>query len=659
MNDRPRQFLPGLLKADTKQKSIDSRAVSNAQPGNGPLAGLTNNYSLNLVNFDWVTWHDYEWNNWVTVDALIFAAIGFLNLKGIWRANTAYGAGESVFDPTDVTQIYLCNTPHTSGTNFNTDKPLYWDLRTDVTAPVSSVFGRIGDVVGVSTDYVAFYPMRSEVYTKSQSDAQISAINQVNQGQDTAIANNNAAITVNANAITALNTNIPLTYMPFSGGQFTGGVNVASGAANQFEVRRDAASRIRFMSGDGSKNGMWQEYTQSSGSGRFRFYAADGSTFFNMDMTADGDVRMNGTRWSNTVTPDLTSLLTKGRADALYDAVTPAGQGVIRFIQDHSTLGIASFNDLAVDNDPNWANQQYMIRISASTIPTDGFPNVGTGDFIQSHNWGGTTAFQMGFNAAGADADTIMYIRRKSSGVWSRWYVLEPIDTLLLTGSNDLNTIDIGGNGKKQTYRISGVPTNGFPNIGSGDWLEFYQYSGTAGVQRGIDYQTGTVYTRSKISGVWSAWAESGGGGGAGITSGDTFPLTPLDDALHYKTSAPVGLYVYFNDGDSTQWVQTAGSDVQEFHDPTNVASWRISGKTLECWGQSVKSNGDTITFPKAFAEVPAFNINDQTGGTGIANPISRSTTEVTITIFVSSTGAALTNRQVSWHAIGQWDGVS
>lgn len=50
--------------------------------------------------------------------------------------------------------------------------------------------------------------------------------------------------------------------------------------------------------------------------------------------------------------------------------------------------------------------------------------------------------------------------------------------------------------------------------------------------------------------------------------------------------------------------VQTAGgTDISEFHDPAGLASWRIIGSTLECWGRSSMSgNATTITYPRTFA---------------------------------------------------------
>ena len=212
-----------------------------------------------------------------------------------------------------------------------------------------------------------------------------------------------------------------------------------------------------------------------------------------MDITADGDVRMSGARWQNSVTPDLTSLLTKGRADALY---------------------------------------------------------------------GGPTT-----------------------------------ETLAITWSTDLNdALPSNLSGGVSVYRLSGAVPNGFPEANSGDFVTTYSWNTDAARQVGQNWNLANgapMYYRDKIGGVWGPWEEAGGGGGT-ITSGDTFPDNPQADALHYRTKAPVGLYVYFDDGDSQQWVQSSGSEEWEFHDPTNVASWRISGNTLECWGQS--QLGATVT---------------------------------------------------------------
>lgn len=131
--------------------------MANATVGNGPIAGQTLNFDFNLVNFDWVTWHDYEWENWVQVDALLQTAIGFLNIRGIWKPNTDYIIGDSVYSPEDTTELYLNGQTHTSGTDWTTDKALFWTLRTDAAPIITSVFGRIGDIVGAAGDYNGLY----------------------------------------------------------------------------------------------------------------------------------------------------------------------------------------------------------------------------------------------------------------------------------------------------------------------------------------------------------------------------------------------------------------------------------------------------------------------------------------------------------------------
>ena len=138
---------------------------------------------------------------------------------------------------------------------------------------VNSVFGRRGDVTAQATDYASFFYTKTEIDADqgvqdaaiiqniqdiatnaqdiTQNTQDITALEGRADDTDAEQGVQDAAIIANANAISTLNTDIPLTYMPFSGGQFTGNVSMATGAANQFEVRRDTASRIRWMSEDG------------------------------------------------------------------------------------------------------------------------------------------------------------------------------------------------------------------------------------------------------------------------------------------------------------------------------------------------------------------------------------------------------------------------
>lgn len=74
------------------------------------------------------------------------------------------------------------------------------------------------------------------------------------------------------------------------------------------------------------------------------------------------------------------------------------------------------------------------------------------------------------------------------------------------------------------------------------------------------------------------------GAAGASVSVGDAFPTNPApqNGDMHYKTAQAVGLYVYYDDGNSTQWVQTNGSiadgPYMGTHDPT--ATYRITAQS-------------------------------------------------------------------------------
>lgn len=138
--------------------------TANVVDGNGPIEAYTLNYKFNLIDFDWVTWHNYEWENWMQVDALLNVAIGFLDLKGIWKSGTVYAVGDTVIDPRDLVSLYQATQSFTSTTDVSElDDVTFWDLRNEVRPSVSTVFGRQGDVVATEADYSAFYPLIADL----------------------------------------------------------------------------------------------------------------------------------------------------------------------------------------------------------------------------------------------------------------------------------------------------------------------------------------------------------------------------------------------------------------------------------------------------------------------------------------------------------------
>ena len=106
--------------------------------------------------------------------------------------------------------------------------------------------------------------------------------------------------------------------------------------------------------------------------------------------------------------------------------------------------------------------------------------------------------------------------------------------------------------------------------LGNADIRPFYSIDGQPRILTDDAYNVDIEIQQVAVSEDWDLMAVSGGGtsggggenpgGGASVTTGPTFPTSPTPGDLHYKTVETVGLYVYYDDGDSTQWVQTNGS---------------------------------------------------------------------------------------------------
>ena len=122
---------------------------------------------------------------------------------------------------------------------------------------------------------------------------------------------------------------------------------------------------------------------------------------------------------------------------------------------------------------------------------------------------------------------------------------------------------------------------------------------------------------------------------------------------------------VYTGDAGNLVAVNSAENAVEfirngESHDATGVSSWRIIGTTLECWGIAAATNPISVTFGKVFANATyAYNVSVSSSANAISlGTTNRTTTGMDINRWDSSTNANVTN-QISWHVIGEWDGVS
>ena len=93
--------------------------------------GYTKNYKLVKPQFDSDTWHDYEYDNLDTIDAVLSAIYASGDWQGFWKTNTSYTAGSVVIDKDTDTMYKVLQDHTTDSTTFNeyyTAHPDYYRL---------------------------------------------------------------------------------------------------------------------------------------------------------------------------------------------------------------------------------------------------------------------------------------------------------------------------------------------------------------------------------------------------------------------------------------------------------------------------------------------------------------------------------------------------
>lgn len=98
----------------------------------GIIKRTTPNYSFRIPFFDAPNWGREIERNFDTIDAVLFAATGLTNIKGVWTNDTEYDAGDRVVDPFDGS-VWQANVTHTSAAagSFADDRaanPTYWTV---------------------------------------------------------------------------------------------------------------------------------------------------------------------------------------------------------------------------------------------------------------------------------------------------------------------------------------------------------------------------------------------------------------------------------------------------------------------------------------------------------------------------------------------------
>ena len=77
------------------------------------IYGYTKNYKLIKPKYDTDTWHDYEYDNLDTIDAVLSAIYASGDWQEFWKSNTHYNVGSIVIDR-DTDTMYKVMVEHTT-----------------------------------------------------------------------------------------------------------------------------------------------------------------------------------------------------------------------------------------------------------------------------------------------------------------------------------------------------------------------------------------------------------------------------------------------------------------------------------------------------------------------------------------------------------------
>ena len=161
----------------------------------------------------------------------------------------------------------------------------------------------------------------------------------------------------------------------------------------------------------------------------------------------------------------------------------------------------------------------------------------------------------------------------------------------LVVGTNQLvasgngiyvgNNLVVGGT----LYATNIVGSGGFSN---GQSISVNNFTVSGGfTANGSTGTSGQVLTTTGSAVYWSA-----GGGGASVTISSTAPSSPSAGNMWYNTETGV-LYIYYNDGDSSQWVaSTPASGPSGYTGSAGIGGTAVGGGT----DQTFWLNGSNIT---------------------------------------------------------------
>jgi hypothetical protein len=144
----------------------------------------------------------------------------------------------------------------------------------------------------------------------------------------------------------------------------------------------------------------------------------------------------------------------------------------------------------------------------------------------------------------------------------------------------------------------------------------------TTGLVAGLMYFDTTLGRPVYRNAANTAWADVLDQVPPGTSVGAAAPANPVPGQLWYRTVAPVGLFVWFNDGDSSQWVQAAGGGASL----SGEQIINTAGLTSVVFDQiPLAATAFTLTFGNVTFSDPNTNLRlDFSGAPAQAHTISR-----------------------------------
>jgi hypothetical protein len=314
--------------------------------------------------------------------------------------------------------------------------------------------------------------------------------------------------------------------------------------------------------------------------------------------------------WIQVNSPGLDISSAMLRANNLSDVASkPAGRTNLEVLFNQRALYAGDLNALIETG-------LYALGIGV----TNGWLNDGTGaggeatvgDAVLHIATGGTLAYQLGFNVR-PTAPAARPLRMRfliGPATWTPWASILTADEVVAA----FNAFGLGTNTTDKDANALGLTTEMFFATANGpatgnSWHTWMHARAADARAAQVAVESSASGNRTRLawrqrggSGAWAAWAEAqpilsgttaqrptsglvaglmyfdttlgrpiyrNAGNTAwvdvldqvppGTTVGAAAPANPVPGQLWFRTVAPVGLFVWFDDGDSSQWVQTSG----------------------------------------------------------------------------------------------------